>query len=420
MGDFYETFFEDAVLLSRELEITLTGRECGKLGRIPLAGVPVKSLDSYLEKLVQKDFKVAICEQLEDPKFAKGIVKRGVVRIITAGTLLETNFLNQNSNNYMCALFKESDDKWGFAYTDISTGEFKASTLKYETVLTELARIQPAEIIAQTKKLKLEPFQIVPEETVDLPDEITKFYNCSKVPSRVFENDFAQNNLKAVFKLNSLEALGYNSNPIAYRASAGLLAYIWENMKEGFPKFERIELYELSNYVSIDVHTRKNLELTETLREKNKYGSLLWAIDKTTTPMGARLLKSWVCQPLKDIKLIQKRQENVHKLFGNSSARNDIVNLLKSVCLSSDCWLRMIAVSYFVTIGELIFLSLTITHTFAVPPLISGPYEGIHVTSMSCMIAQYARIFPIERTPCPPKPAMIISSFMITLLLKRP
>ena len=332
MGDFYETFFEDAILLSRELEITLTGRECGKLGRIPLAGVPVKSLDSYLEKLVQKDFKVAICEQLEDPKFAKGIVKRGVVRIITAGTLLETNFLNQNSNNYMCALFKESDDKWGFAYTDISTGEFKASTLKYETVLTELARIQPAEVIAQTKKLKLEPFQIVPEETVDLPDEITKFYNCSKVPSRVFEDEFAQNNLKAVFKLSSLEALGYNSNPIAYRASAGLLAYIWENMKDGFPRFERIELYELSNYVSIDVHTRKNLELTETLREKNKYGSLLWAIDKTTTPMGARLLKSWVCQPLKDVKLIQKRQENVHKLFGNSSSRNDIVNLLKSVC----------------------------------------------------------------------------------------
>ena len=254
MGDFYETFFEDAILLSRELEITLTGRECGKLGRIPLAGVPVKSLEAYLEKLVQKDFKVAICEQLEDPKFAKGIVKRGVVRIITAGTLLETNFLNQNSNNYMCALFKESDDKWGFAYTDISTGEFKAATLKYETVLTELARIQPAEIVAQTKKLKLEPFQIVPEETVDLPEEITKFYNCSKVPSRVFEDEFAQNNLKAVFKLSSLDALGYNSNPTAYRASAGLLAYIWENMKDGFPKFERIELYELSNYVALDVH----------------------------------------------------------------------------------------------------------------------------------------------------------------------
>ncbi len=330
MGDFYETFFEDAVILSRELELTLTGRECGALGRIPLAGIPVKALDNYLEKLIAKDIKVAICEQLEDPKFAKGIVKRGVVRIITAGTLLESNFLNQNSNNYMCAMFEENG-KWGFAYTDISTGEFKAATLSYESIITELARLQPAEIIAPAKKLKLEPFQIVPEETVDLPEDITKIYNCSKVPSRVFEDDFAQNNLKAVFKLNDLDALGYKSQPLSYRASAGLLAYIWENMKEGFPKFERIELYELSGYVSIDAHTRKNLELTETLREKNKYGSLLWAIDKTVTNMGARLLKSWICQPLKDIKQIKNRQENVEKLFSNSFVRSDVSSVLREI-----------------------------------------------------------------------------------------
>jgi len=330
MGDFYETFFEDAVLISRELEITLTGRECGALGRIPLAGIPIKSLDSYLEKLVAKDIKVAICDQLEDPKLTKGIVKRGVVRIITAGTILESKFLNQDSNNYMCAVFEEND-KWGFAYTDISTGEFKSSTLSYETLITELARIQPVEIIAPTKKLKLEPFQIVPEETVNLPEEITKIYNCSKVPPRVFEDDFAQNNLKAVYKLTELESLGYSSNPLAYRASAGLLAYIWENMKEGFPKFERIELYELSGYVAIDAHTRKNLELTETLREKNKYGALLWAIDKTVTNMGARLLKSWICQPLKDINQIKSRQENVKLLFENNSARSEITSLLREI-----------------------------------------------------------------------------------------
>lgn len=331
MGDFYETFFEDAVLISKELEITLTSRDCGaKIGRIPLAGIPVKSLETYLEKLVAKDIKVAICEQLEDPKFAKGIVKRGVVRVITAGTLLESKFLNQNSNNYMCAIFKEND-KWGFAYTDISTGEFKAATLDYESVVTELARLQPAEIVAPAKKLKLEPFQIVPEETVDLPDDIQNMYNCSKVPSRVFESDFAQNNLKAVFKMQDLESLGYNANQLAFRASAGLLAYIWENMKEGFPKFERIELYELSGYVSIDVHTRKNLELTETLREKNKYGSLLWAIDKTVTNMGARLLKSWVCQPLKNVAEIEQRQKNVCLLYENISARNEISSLLQRI-----------------------------------------------------------------------------------------
>ena len=292
MGDFYETFFEDAELMSRELEITLTGRDCGELGRIPLAGIPVKALDGYLEKLVSKDIKIAICEQLEDPKLTKDIVKRGVVRIITAGTLLESNFLNQSSNNYMCAIFESKrDSKWGFAYTDISTGEFKASQMDYETILTELARIQPSEIIAPAKKMKIQPFQIVPEETVDLPEEITGNYNCSKVPEKVFEENFAKNNLKNVFKLSNLDSIGYDSCPLGFRASAGPLAYIWENLKEGFPKFERVETYEISQYLSLDTSTIKNLELVETMREKNKYGSLLWAIDKTNTNMGARLLK---------------------------------------------------------------------------------------------------------------------------------
>ena len=330
MGDFYETFFEDAVTMSRELEITLTGRDCGNLGRIPLAGIPVKAIDGYLEKLVNKDIKIAICEQLEDPKFAKGIVKRGVVRVVTAGTLFESNLLNQNSNNYMCAINKQKDI-WGFAYTDISTGEFKATQLNYETLLTELARIQPSEIIAQTKKLKLQPFQIVPEETVDLPDEIINNYNCSKVPAKVFEDNFAQNNLKQVFKISSLDAIGYNTCPLGFNTAAGLLAYIWENMKDGFPKFEKIDIYELSEYVSIDAGTRKNLELTETLREKNKYGSLLWAIDKTQTNMGARLLKSWICQPLKDITRIYERQKIVQQIIENSEVRFQLETLLRNI-----------------------------------------------------------------------------------------
>ena len=332
MGDFYETFFEDAVLMSRELEITLTGRDCGKLGRIPLAGIPVKALDGYLEKLVSKDIKIALCEQLEDPKLTKDIVKRGVVRIITAGTLLESNLLEKNSNNYMCAIFEsKKDNLWGFAYTDISTGEFKASQLDYETLLTELARIQPSEVVSSAKKLKLQPFQIVPEETVDLPEEITNAYNCSKVPSKVFEEDFATENLKQVFKLTTLDSIGYDTHPIALRAAAGLLAYIWENLKDGFPKFERIETYELTKYLSMDAGTRKNLELTQTLREKNKYGSLLWAVDKTATNMGARLLKSWICQPLKDINLIKNRQNIVKVLAENSEERLQISKFLKNI-----------------------------------------------------------------------------------------
>ena len=332
MGDFYETFFFYAVLMSRELEITLTGRDCGKLGRIPLAGIPVKALDGYLEKLVSKDIKIALCEQLEDPKLTKDIVKRGVVRIITAGTLLESNLLEKNSNNYMCAIFEsKKDNLWGFAYTDISTGEFKASQLDYETLLTELARIQPSEVVSSAKKLKLQPFQIVPEETVDLPEEITNAYNCSKVPSKVFEEDFATENLKQVFKLTTLDSIGYDTHPIALRAAAGLLAYIWENLKDGFPKFERIETYELTKYLSMDAGTRKNLELTQTLREKNKYGSLLWAVDKTATNMGARLLKSWICQPLKDINLIKNRQNIVKVLAENSEERLQISKFLKNI-----------------------------------------------------------------------------------------
>jgi DNA mismatch repair protein MutS len=330
MGDFYETFFEDASVMSRELEVTLTGRECGKLGRIPLAGIPVKAVEGYLEKLVNKGIKVAICEQLEDPKLAKGIVKRGVVRVITPGTLYESNLLNQNSNNYMCAVYSEKD-KWGFAYTDISTGEFKAAQLDYETLITELARIQPSEVIAPAKKLKLQPFQIVPEETPDLPEEILNLYNCSKVPAKVFEENFALSNLMQVFKISTPDAIGYNSCPLGFRTAAGLLAYIWENMKDGFPKFERIQIYELSEYVSLDAGTRKNLELTETLREKNKYGSLLWAVDKTVTNMGARLLKSWICQPLKDLNRILKRQEVVKKILDASEARFRLQALLRNI-----------------------------------------------------------------------------------------
>ncbi len=331
LGDFYETFFEDAELLSRELQLTLTGRDAGKiLGRIPLAGIPAKAVDGYIEKLLNLGYKITICEQLEDPKLSKGLVERGVVRVITPGTIVESNFLSQTSNNYICAIFREKD-LWGFAYTDISTGEFKASKLNYESVLTELSRIQPSEIVAPAKKLKLEPFQIVPEETVDLPEEITSIYNCSKVPARVFEDEFAQKNLKTVFKIKDLSYLGYDGNELSYRASAGLLAYIWENMKEGFPKFEKIELYELSQYISMDVNTRKNLELTETLRDKNRYGSLLWAVDKTMTGMGARLLKNWICQPLKDKDKILKRQEIVKILFENSSARYEIQNILRDI-----------------------------------------------------------------------------------------
>ncbi len=333
LGDFYETFFEDALIMSKELELTLTGRDAGpKLGRIPLAGIPAKSADSYLEKLVQKNFKVAICDQLEDPKFAKGLVKRGVTRVITAGTLTESNLLNQNSNNYICAIYQdEKSELFGFSYTDISTGEFKVTQASLNLVMAELARLNPSEIVAPSQKQDIKPFQIVPDEVINLPDEITKRYNCSKIPPSVFEPMFAENNLKQVFKTQSLESFGYSKYKIGFRAAGALVAYVWETLKGNMPKFDRIESYELSEYMILDASTRKNLELVETLREKNKYGSLLWSIDKTKTNMGARLLRNWICQPLKRVDDILKRQNSVTELVEKSDIRFSLSESLEKI-----------------------------------------------------------------------------------------
>lgn len=333
LGDFYETFFEDAEIMAKELEITLTAKDAGSItGKVPLAGIPAKSIDNYLEKLVNKQYKVAICEQLEDPKEAKGLVKRGVTRIITAGTLTECHLLDKDKNNYICAIFKdEKTDLYGFAYTDISTGEFKATQATLNLILSELARITPTEIIAPAKAAKIMPFQIVPEETIDLPDEILNYYNCSKVPVNVFSETFAKSNLKAVFKTTSLDFLDFKESALVYRAAAAVLGYIWETMKTEFPKFEKIESYTLAEYMMIDSGTRKNLELVEVLREKNKYGSLLWAIDKTETNMGARLLRNWLCQPLKKVEEIKKRQELVEQLTEKEEIRLALTDILNNI-----------------------------------------------------------------------------------------
>ena len=333
LGDFYETFFEDAVTLSKELELTLTGRDAGATyGRVPLAGIPYKAVTSYIERLVDKNYKVALCDQLEDPKFAKGIVKRGVTRIITAGTLTESDFLQQNSNNYICAMFKdEKSDLYGFSYADISTGELKVTQAPLNMIMAELARISPAEIVAPAVNQKIMPFQIVPEQKIDLPDDIQKLYNCSKIPANVFDLGFAEANLKAVFQASNLESFGFSKYKIGFRACGALLAYVWENLKENVPKFERVEAYELSEYMILDGATRRNLELTETLREKSKYGSLLWAIDRTKTNMGARLLKNWVCQPLKDVDSIMTRQNSVTELVEKVHIRKNLIDMFEKV-----------------------------------------------------------------------------------------
>ena len=335
LGDFYETFFEDAHVMSKELELTLTGRDAGaKLGRVPLAGIPAKALDNYVRRLIDKGYKVAICEQLEDPKLLKlkqgEVVKRGVVRVITPGTIIENNYLEQTSNNYICSIFEEKGT-WGFAYSDVSTGEFKVTQAPLNMIMAELARIKPVEVIGPSVPQKAQPFQIVPDEKLNLPDEITELYKCSKVPEKVFSETFAQNNLMSALKLTSLDTIGYKNCKIGFRAAAALLAYMWENLKDAFPKVDRLETYDLSEYVLMDTSTRKNLELTETLREKNKYGSLYWAIDRTHTNMGARLLGTWICQPLKNIDMIKSRQNSTELLINHNEERIELTDVLNQI-----------------------------------------------------------------------------------------
>lgn len=330
MGDFYEAFFEDALVISRDLEITLTARDAGNLGRIPMAGVPAKALNNYIPKLLEKNHKIAICEQLEDPSVAKGLVKRDIVRTITAGTLTEDNLLESNSNNYLAALIFENNI-FGLAYTDISTGEFRVTQGALNDIMAELARIKPAEVLAPVKKQKVLPFQIVPDEKIDLPDDITILYNCTKMSYSAYDETKAADNIKSVFKIVSLDSFGFNQYKTGFLAAGAVINYLFETQRGNLPKFDVISSYSLSEYVSIDANTRRNLELTETSRDKSKYGSLLWAIDKVKTNMGSRLLKKWITQPIKNIPEISKRQNAVEELINQSQSRNHLTSLLERV-----------------------------------------------------------------------------------------
>ncbi len=332
MGDFYETFFEDATVLAKDLEITLTSREGGNLGRIPMAGIPAKAIDNYLPKLLEKGHKISICEQLEDPATAKGLVRRDIIKTITAGTLTESSLLKSNVNNYLAAVIKDKkSETYGFAYTDISTGEFKITQTDFEQLMSELARIKPSEIVVPKISQKVLPFQIVGDEKIDLPTEIVANYNCSKMAYAAFDEDRAEKNIKEIFKVETAETFGFSQYKIGFCAASAIFEYLFRTQKENFPKFEKIDTYSLTQFVSIDSNTRRNLELTETSRDKAKYGSLLWAIDNTETNMGARQLKKWIHQPLKNLSKIIERQDAVEELINNTSSRIQLIGLLEKV-----------------------------------------------------------------------------------------
>ncbi len=332
MGDFYETFFEDAVVTSKDLELTLTGRDGGKLGKIPMAGVPQKAVDNYISRLLEKGHKVAICEQMEDPSQTKGLVERKVVKIITAGTLTDVNLLDARKNNYLAAITEFKKTKtYGLAYVDISTGEFKVTKLDFPHLVSEVNRIDPSEILCIGGKREIKPFQVVPEEYPDLPESIVTNYNCTIRPSSVFYKETAIEMVKKIFRVNSLQAFGFPDYTEGLVAAGVILDYLSETQQANLPKFDTITPYETGSFVSIDASARRNLELAQTVRDNKIEGSLLWAINKTKTNMGARLLRKWIQQPLQNISAIKQRQSAVEELVENPKTRIELAALLDRV-----------------------------------------------------------------------------------------
>lgn len=322
LGDFYELFFEDAVIASKELEITLTGKSCGMEERAPMCGVPFHSADGYIAKLVEKGYKVAICEQVEDPKQAKGIVKRDVVRIITPGTVLDTNSLDEDKNNYIMCI---SGHKTGFglACCDLSTGEFITTELSkdsFNSVIDEIARFLPSEIIINDEIQDKKPYL---ENIFKSAVEVYYGWN--------FDYQNASITLCNHFKTINLNGYGLENSERAVCAAGALMAYLNETQKNNLSHITGIKKYSAGKYMLLDISSRRNLELTQTIRDKSKKGSLLWVLDKTKTAMGARLLRKWLEQPLIEVNEIQKRLDAVEQLKNKTFERQELNELLNSV-----------------------------------------------------------------------------------------
>ena len=286
LGDFYEMFFEDALTASRELEITLTGKSCGLKERAPMCGVPFHAVEGYLNKLVSKGYKVAICEQVEDPKQAKGLVKREVTRIVTPGTNLDTYALDETKNNYiMCIVYV--DNKYGVSVADVTTGAYFVTELDSERkLLDEISKYMPSEIISN------EAFFMSGIDLADLRHRLG--ITIYSLESWYFGDDLAATTLKEHFHVASLDGLGLGDYNCGVIAAGSLLKYLYETQKTTLDHMTTIEPYSTGKFMVLDSSTRRNLELVETLREKQKRGSLLWVLDKTKTAMGARTLRSYL------------------------------------------------------------------------------------------------------------------------------
>ncbi len=336
LGDFYEMFFDDAITASRELEITLTGRDCGQEERAPMCGVPFHAAETYISKLIEKGYKVAICEQLEDPKEAKGIVKRDVIRVVTPGTVIESNMLDEKKNNYIMSIYKEGI-YFGIGVCDISTGEFLSTKIvgsnNFQTLLDEISKYSPAELVVNRMLFDCK------EEMKEIKLKFNLFVNCSD------DSKFEKNEKKEDVKENIKELLANykfvndsNDNiesldeyELEVKAINGLLDYLNQTQKIKLDHINEIKIYSVSKYMLLNLNTRRNLELTEKMHDKSKKGTLLWVLDKTATSMGGRLLRKWINEPLIDVIKINKRLNAVEEIKDQMMLRDDIIHVLKTI-----------------------------------------------------------------------------------------
>jgi DNA mismatch repair protein MutS len=332
VGDFFETFFQDAIAIARELELVLTSKDAGKvIGRIPLAGIPHHALDRYCTLLVEKGFAIAICDQVEDPALAQGLVKREVTRVITPGTILEEGMLTAKHNNFLAAVVI-AGNHWGLAHADVSTGEFRTTqSSSLDQLSQELLRLQPAEVLVPINAPDLGILLRPGEKSEHLPTALPTQFCYTFRSQTPFNQNEARQRLLQSFRLRSLEGLGCEHLPLAIRAAGGLLEYLEDTQKESLAPLLPLSTYTLSDFLVIDHQTRRNLEITQTARDGVFYGSLLWALDKTVTAMGSRALRRWLLQPLLEIKGIQARQETIAELVANGTLRQQLQLLLKQI-----------------------------------------------------------------------------------------
>ncbi len=325
LGDFYEMFFDDAIIASKELEITLTGKSYGQEERAPMCGIPYHSADSYIAKLVEKGYKVAICEQVEDPKLAKGIVKRDVIRIITPGTVLDNTMLDETKNNYIMSVYSDKNG-YALAVCDVTTGEFQTTEFLSinagSKLIDEIARFHPAEIMCN------EDFRREAQFTEIENRFQVKLSICDKW---MFEYGTAYKKICDHFRIHNVEGFGLREKHFSVCACGSLLQYLYDMQKNDLSHITSIKTYTTNDFMLLDISSRRNLELTETLREKKRRGSLLWVLDKTKTAMGARLLRKWVEQPLLDAGSIRKRLEGVGELKNELFLREEIKEVLDSM-----------------------------------------------------------------------------------------